>query len=279
VSGLSANPAIDEDLRFAALGVVEQVMNLLQGEGAQQFVDAIARDGGAQTEITMGAKRGSVLRRLGLPTRFTFGLVFEEYEGEGKLAAFASRKRAKPGSGKLKEMIILHVLPQGAQILAIADPQALYNHVMRALTGNPDVILHEATHMLDHFRGKRFYPRLRKAEEADREYKEIERRRRRGEIVADPEPEPQSLIDYISNPQEFNAFFQQGMFQLRQHLVDIPPGEAKRVMRNFNTFKDEADSMWALKQLREGALPKWEKKMDSRMYQTWEYWKKAMEDE
>lgn len=257
MSGLGAHPAHDARLRGTAASVANEILNVI-GQDPDGLLDVIAVRGYAVAQMRLVAD--SLSKELGLPETIEFDLVLDQMGRHGgAIAGFAARTPGKIPPGHSPNMLLLNVLPRGAEMHAITRGSEMFNHIKRALRSNADVLIHEITHMLDHYRGGEFMagkaPPYAEIPQEDRaRYEEA----------------------YINNPGEFNAMFQQGIFELQDWFEHhTTPLQRKKVMRSFDDFKEHADRTLGIAMLRRAVVGKWRKKLDARLYQTWEHWKEG----
>lgn len=256
MSGLAADPRRDALLRSAATDISQTIFDSFTlDDNAAAFLSTIAADGEAQTTIHVGGGHSKMLQELGLPQEIIFDLFFAQHRGD-RVAGFVARDPTDLPEGTPAEGIILFVLPVGAQIYARRQPYQLWQYVLRLLDQNPDILIHEVTHMLDHLRGKSFMSGKPPPYSPPKTVEDISR----------------AKLQYINNPVEFNAMFQQGMFQLSTQIELMSPSERFRAFRTFRAFKREADATLGITMLNEGVRGKWKKKLAARLWQTYNYW-------
>jgi len=259
VNGLEADPGRDQRLREIATTITGIIIEITSdAEHAPSFVGTVAEQGYAITTIPLETDSPE-MTELGLPKTLQFDLIFIP-QMDTSVAAFGVSpmgERPIPEVRESKAFIYLSALPPGAPALATVMPQRLFSSVVEALTRNPDVIVHEVTHMLDHFRGAEFFERVAPP------YADTPREDREAFARA-----------YINNPVEFNAHFQQGMFELHQFLTrHATPVQRSQIMANFDNFTAAAIRSQGIFALNAAARGKWSKKLQQRMWQTWKFWR------
>ncbi len=262
---LGATPERDAKLRSVAVDIAEMVFGTFTTEeGAGSLLSTIAKGGHAYVPIHFEAVQGTEtrerLRELGLPAQVDFELVFLEQGPQHRVAGYAAQAetddRVKLFGGS-QNLILIWVLPPNAQHFAREQPEALWRYIFRALDGNPDILIHEITHMLDNWRGGGFmYGKPPPYEEPSA-----------GEDIA------KARRAYINNPIEFNAMFQQGVFELGSSIEHMGTGDRSRLFRSFRNFKREADKTRGIAMLQRDVRGKWKRKLETRLWQTYNFWK------
>jgi hypothetical protein len=231
-------------------------MNSFAGSAADaaDFMSVIAEGGTARRSFVLEA--GGPVQDFGLPRVIQFTTLFVPRQ-RGRIAGFNPEMEGDiPG-------ILLFVLPPSREMamrLAERDPQGTWLRIYRILEENIGIIIHEITHMLDNFRGKEFMKGKLPPYARDMD-----------------KPQAEFYKSYINNPLEFNAMFQQGMFDLRQHIEFMGPPERWRTFKDFRSFKRAADETMGIALLRGAIEGKWEKKLETRLWQTWQHWKAGEE--
>jgi hypothetical protein len=258
VSGLGADPVHDQVLRDAGEAVASIVIELVDDQEAMpSLMRHIATGELAVTTIKLNTKN---LQRpgLALPDNIQFDLVFLPQLDES-LASFGVAPVGQPPLERVRAseaFMFLNVLPPGASALATAMPRQLFGSIVQSLRSRPDIILHEATHMLDHFRGKEFFVNLAPP------------------WIGETPGSDEYVRKYINNPVEFNAHFQEGIFSLRETLKDYStPIEVRTALANFKNFQEAAMRSRGLNVLLHATRGKWRRKLMSRLYQTWQHWR------
>jgi hypothetical protein len=279
LDGLEAHPYRDQIMRDVATDVAQAIINMVANSG-EQLMEVVARQGYAMTTVTLDAPvdetRRQIFEQAGLPERLTFDLVFDEREG-GRLAGFTAKKveyrghtmpplmaafLGKPdpwrpiGPGNT---LFFNVLPRNSTEVAARNPTKVWAGILRLLDKDVDHIIHEVTHMLDNIRGAGF--------------------------LGKPRQIPRSREEYLNDPVEFNAHFQQGMFMLRNRIEEMSPGDRAWVMRSFRNFEQEAlrtvpgppdiISPTSMGEFRQRLTPANRRKFDARLWQTYDFWRNA----
>ena len=264
LSDLEAHPTRDQLLRDTARGIAQVILSSFSTEeSARGLISVIAEKGYAITTLSVGSppEARSLTEELGLPENIEFLLVFNPVDAHGRIAGFGVRKESmaigtEAGEDDPDAVLFLNVLPVNAQSVARRDPFTLWRYILRVLDKRPDILIHEITHMLDHFRADNLLLRV----EPEYASKDIQ-----------DEKEARSL--YINNPIEFNAHFQQGAFALREAIEDMGPSARRRTFSSFREYTLVADQVEGIRNLREYVHGKWKRKLDVRLWQTWEFWK------
>jgi hypothetical protein len=228
-----------------AVSISQRIADSLVGEGAVEgFASAIAESGVARTDISL-VNRSEAAAELGLPGKLSFEVVFAESTGRGEVAGF----------DPVEHIIFIYALPFNAKHYARTRPYDVWRHVMRFLDEYSQALIHEVTHMIDHFRGDRFLAKRSVG------YKGV------------PQGTPEFFRLYYNDSSEFNAHFQQGAFSLYARLSDMRDRDRKYVLLTFNRFLAEARKEAAIGSLYTYATPRNKKRLQTRLWQTWELWK------
>jgi hypothetical protein len=202
----------------------------------------------AATRVDLTGAHPESLRALGLPPTLNFDFVLFSESESPELAAFGVTDGDRP-------FVRANVLPDDATSMSASE---LHQDIYQKLASNPDIVLHEITHLLDYLRGGA--QTMKQAPPAMPE----------GELTR--EQHEQFASEYINNPLEFNAHFQQGIFELRYAIRALPPGRKGWVKRSYPRFEALAFELMPFRAL-DHTSGKWRKKLHQRLWQTWRHWK------
>jgi hypothetical protein len=280
VSGLEAHPYRDSVLRDAAVDIAQSIIDMVSRSG-DALLQVIGNSGYAITTLTLSApKRGAIERQIfkqaGLPEKIDFDIVFEETQPSA-VASFVPYKvehrgriSGAPGLDPVKpwreigpgNTIFFYVLPPGAQsIIEAGNEDRVWAEILALLDQNTGWIIHEVIHMIDNMRGRGFLQR----------------------IMAQPKPRDFPVY-YFSSPWEFNAYFQEGMFNLRRRIGQMPDHERQWVFSSYSNFeatalKEQIRVPWkpreSLRVFRNHLTPKMLRRFNRRLRQTYDFWKEA----
>jgi hypothetical protein len=281
VSELGAHPYRDSILRDAAVDIAQAIIDMVARSG-EALLQTIETNGYAITTLTLNApKKGAqierqIFKQAGLPESIDFDIVFEE-EAPGAVAAFMpyrvkhQGRIAQPGFGPPQSpwarigpgnTLFFFVLPRGSQqIIARGNGERVWAGILALLEQNTGWIIHEVVHMIDNMRGKGFLQR----------------------VLDNPQPR-EYPVHYFSAPWEFNAFFQEGMFNLRRRIEKMPSHERQWTFSSYRNFETTAlkeelripgKPRESLRVFRTYLTPKMRKKFDRRLRQTYDFWKEA----
>ncbi len=252
---LAADPRRDKSLRQVAEALMREIFSrLIHITGGYNMVQDIRVNGYYRTQLDFMAPED--LSDLGLPQRFRFTVFFfaENDPGrEGRYAAFGTDLEGR-------DAVMFWVLPPAAELFAGLQPEALWRYILRVVDARKGHIIHELTHMLDKLRGSEPLKKKKKEEPPETRAEAEEPHRR-----------------YINSPAEFNAMFQQGMYDLSEFIEHASKGETAYIMRSFRNFSRAADKMMGIAVMRGHIEGKYLKKLEARLWQTYEFWKKEME--
>lgn len=249
MTGLAADPARDAAFRERAKSIAAYIMDAIEEALSQPgMMNRIAREGNAQADISLGWKPEVVNEAiaLGLEPRIEFGLFLAAYTSP--IAAFSVHRQTGA------RYIVLNLLPEDAQEAAsyALGRNILRRYMAKQLQDHRTVILHEIIHMFDNMRSQ---VKIREPSYA----------RATGTAAR---------ILYFNNPEEFNAFFQQVVTEAVDELNAMPSRSRTATLRTFDRFLKHVNRQAIVWDLRRSFLPKFEKKFDARLWQTWEYLKK-----
>lgn len=243
---LAADPDRDLTLRYLALSIVERIfLKLSEPEIAKDVVEQIGNSGFASGVISL-AGEADALKKLGLPPTLRFKLVIQPMGENAAALAIGPDGYA---------FIQVFVLPSNARDLARRHPQEFYQQLYAVLSERPDFLLHEVIHLLDHLRSAS-------------EFKFMAAGPRPTHRLSDEE-RVGSVTAYINNPVEFNAHFQQAIFEAVVLLERMTPPQVSRVKKDFRHFVELLDQTMAFQTLR-ATEGKWAKKLSQRLWQAWE---------
>jgi hypothetical protein len=261
VSDLAAQPDRDTTLRAVAVAISQKIVSTIGDEvNARDFIGVVADKGYAKTTISLVNKSGEgveKLRAVGLPAEISFELVFAGFNVDRE-AAFSP-----PQPGEPLPTLVVHALPPYAALNAQLKPYETWLYITRHLEKASDGIIHEVTHMLDNIRAENYM------EHHPHRYK------REAEQAATPQGISRNkyLRAYYNDPSEFNAHFQQGAFSLFGRLADMRERDRKFALSTFNRFLVEAKKERGFGPLYEFATPKNRRRLETRLWQTWDLWK------
>jgi hypothetical protein len=236
---LSADPVRDAEYRAAAIQVAEMLRDrMLHVATSQEMMTAIATHGSVMTRIPIEFPESLGIR----PTEFL--MVLQGQKGASTEAAYFEASNMIVG---------LRLLPTDAKEAARTRPgrKMLQRYLINSFSVNRDIIVHEIIHMLDYLRGNISFRTVAPAYS-----------RASGE---------QYRILYINNPEEFNALFQQGVVQIIDKLSKFPRSAKAKILGNFDEFMAFANKTSTIMMMRRTILPEWERKLDVRLWQTWQY--------
>lgn len=248
MTDLAADPSRDAAFRDRAKAVASYLIDTIQEALNQPSVmQRLAREGSAEAGIDLTWRETGIQEAeriaLGLPEKIRFGLLLGPYTEP--VAAFALNKL----SGA--RYILLNLLPVDAQRAAQLPPgrRALKQFMANMLHEHRTVIVHEIIHMFDNMR-------------SDVKIREPVYARASGEAYR---------VLYFNNPEEFNAFFQQIVTEVVYELNALDNRARSAALRSFKGFVRRVDKQPAVQVLRRSYLEKWQRKFDTRLWQTWEY--------
>jgi hypothetical protein len=183
------------------------------------------------------------LRHPDLPTEMVFNVALTEGHPDRGPASYDARTNT----------IHLWVLPEDAAFLARRDPEHLWAHLGNTMMQSTNILVHEVTHMLDQMRGGHL-TKLRAPQK---------------EPGADPK---EFFKQYINNPVEYNAHFQEGVYSLVGWLRrQEDPALVARVLGSYEEFESLANQTEGISNIREFGNTKYRRKLDVRLWQTWQH--------
>jgi hypothetical protein len=242
---LAADPERDAAFRHLAGRMADNLYGMMREIATQPVPMKTITDYGSFAANVSTEKLAGSLEEIGLEP-FTFKMVvlpWREGARLGRLAFFSARDMT----------IGLHFLPDDAAKAIEAGRRGrkiLQGYLAKRFAENKDSIVHEIIHMFDYVRGNPTF------------LKEAAYHRFSGE---------QQRVMYVNNPEEFNALFQQGIAAVEQRLRSLKPADRVRVYQNFDAFMAMANSTPSIQTMREVILPEWEKKLDARLWQAWQF--------
>ena len=250
---LAADPHRDAAYRLRAYGLAEKLRQMMLEIATEpDAMRLIAETGHAVADMHIGlADREGDPTDLGLPEDIRFTLVLRTHREP--VAAFSSKTQFQEDE-RSNMAIILNFLPLDARQAATSrhGRRLLQKYLAGLFQTHRDVIVHEVIHMFDYLRGNKTFE------------KEAAYSRATG---------AQYRVLYFNAPEEFNALFQQAVVQIENILRRASPGARNRILKTFEGFSQAAEALPILIEMRRSMLPWWEKKLDVRLWQTWEYFK------
>ena len=241
---LAADPVRDAEYRSAALQVAEilrdRMMNIALSQNA---MDSIANHGMVTSRISIGFPE-----KLGIPpTEFLMNLQ-----------GASSRDRSTAYFDARNMIVGLRLLPTDAQEAAKtrSGRRILQKFLISTFNKDRDIIVHEIIHMLDYLRGNITLSTT------EARYARV--------------PKEQFRVLYVNSPEEFNALFQQGIVQITDLLNRFPKSSQRNILSSFDKFMEFTKKTSTLVAMRRALLPKFERKLDVRLWQTWNYLRENM---
>jgi len=241
---LAADPVRDAEYRSAALQVAEilrdRMMNIALSQNA---MDSIANHGMVTSRISIGFPE-----KLGIPsTEFLMNLQ-----------GASSRDRSTAYFDARNMIVGLRLLPTDAQEAAKtrSGRRILQKFLISTFNKDRDIIVHEIIHMLDYLRGNITLSTT------EARYARV--------------PKEQFRVLYVNSPEEFNALFQQGIVQITDLLNRFPKSSQRNILSSFDKFMEFTKKTSTLVAMRRALLPKFERKLDVRLWHTWNYLRENM---
>jgi hypothetical protein len=259
VSGLSASSVRDEQLRKAAEKAADFVRDLVKGlSDDDQTMRDIARNGTIGRRVQMPQ---AITDNLGLKP-FLFNIVFErEHHTRSGGKSFQTVAGYDPRS----KTLLLFLFPPGYQQDAYIPSRrrSLEAHMLVLLREQRDALVHEITHMLDAQRAPSMFAKPAPQGPApDDSDAELERKFR----------------SYVNSPHEFNAFFQQMISQASDELTNNTPAkDVRAVEADFEDFMMLIKWTSAYRNIEPYLNTKYRRKLDNRLYQSWNMLHEAAE--
>jgi hypothetical protein len=233
-----ADPVRDAEFRAAALQLAAEIRDTIFGiANSKEAMKTIAMNGRTMKRFEIN------LERLGV-RRTEFILLLEKPGYTGSEAAYFSA---------VNMVISLKLLPTNAEEVASSRQgrKILQKYLIDRFHRDRDIIVHEIIHMIDYLRGNPLFLKEQRYMKA---------------------PAEQRQVLYINNPLEFNALFQQAVVQIQDAIAK---GNSRKILSSFDNFMAVANKVSTIKQMRASILPEWERRLDVRLWQTWQNMREA----
>jgi hypothetical protein len=236
---LGAHPERDEALREAA----EQIARFVRYE-----VQGIAHNQAAIRGLAEGRAIWGVFE---VPQSVTDAINFSPIAFTMRLAFVREDRRIGSFDAKTNELT-LYVLPRDAQRMAMlpAYRKTLESAIIHILAREEDVLVHEATHLLDAHRAPRMFENK--------------------PAWVGKKTEEERAEAYFNSPEEFNAFFQQIASLTLRHYRALSIANQKLVLSDFDRFMEIAEKTEPFQMISEYASPGLERKLAVRLWQVWD---------